>query len=645
MAISLEHIVKQLEESGILAGETLADFIPPKATPQDAQELLRALIRKKKLTKFQAEQILQGKGKGLLLGNYLLIDKIGQGGMGAVYKAEHRRMKRIVAVKMLPPAMLNNPDAAARFQREVEAAAKLEHPNIVAAFDADNANGIHLLVMQYVEGSDLSALIKKNGPLPVAQGVNCILQAARGLELAHKKGVVHRDIKPANLLLDTEGTVKILDMGLARFDSVGDAAPQADLTNTGTVMGTVDYMAPEQALDTKHADARSDIYSLGCSLFYLLTGQAVYGGDTLVKKILAHRESRIPSIQKIRPDAPEQIDRLFSKMVAKNADERYQTMTEVIADLELWLNHQTPSVNRPPTASSSGDPELTTFLNAVLVQEPESVPAKKVASSNNWLENKKLRLYGILAVVGVALLAILVVSLRPKKTGTPVAKNNDKPADKRVAKSADKPKKKLVIEKESSAETVGLGKDFILYTDREAAKFVVSIGGELYLNFDFVRKYKTVSELPKEDFHIAAVWLMANRKVTDHDLSRLRFCKGMWLLGLVNTKITDAGLAHIKEFVMAPDMSELYLSHTLITDAGLAHLAGCTGLIQLWINETAVTDAGLVHLKKMNKLQFLSIQDTQVTESGLRDLAEALPKCQITWNGGIIRPTQAADQK
>src|SRR5579871_426148 len=167
MPVPLEQLVKHLEDSGILAADTLQEFLPPKSDPKDAEELVRELVRQKKLTKFQAEEVWWGKGRSLVLGNYLLLEKIGQGGMGAVYKAEHRRMKRIVAVKVLPTSMMKNAATVARFQREVRAAASINHPNIVTAFDAGQDSGVHFLVMEYVEGSDLSAMVKTNGPFPV----------------------------------------------------------------------------------------------------------------------------------------------------------------------------------------------------------------------------------------------------------------------------------------------------------------------------------------------------------------------------------------------------------------------------------------------------------------------------------------------
>jgi eukaryotic-like serine/threonine-protein kinase len=315
----------------------------------------------KKLTAFQAQQIYQGKGKHLVLGNYVALDKLGQGGMGMVLKAEHRRMKRVVALKVLSPNVTKTPEALRRFQREVEAAARLNHPNIVTAFDADEAGGTHFLVMEYVEGTDLSALVKKNGPLPIEKALPCVIQAARGLELAHGRGIVHRDIKPANLLLDHAGTIKILDMGLARIESAG--AQQDQLTGTGQIMGTVDYMAPEQAMDTKSADARADIYSLGVTLWYLLTGRALYDGDTTVMKLMAHQNKPVPSLRGACPAASPALEAVFNRMVAKTPNARYQSMGEVIADLERCLTGQAvaPSVSLAP----GEDSRLNEFLRGM----------------------------------------------------------------------------------------------------------------------------------------------------------------------------------------------------------------------------------------------------------------------------------------
>src|SRR5262245_65662321 len=221
MPVPVGQFVKQLAESGLMSADDLRaihESLPPDKFPaNDAQEFARGLVRQRKVTVWQATAIYQGKHQSLVYGNYVVLDKLGQGGMGEVFKAEHRWMKRVVALKVMSPKGMASPDAVKRFQREVQAAARLSHPNIVAAFDADEARGMHFLVMEYVEGSDLAARVKKHGPLPVAAAVDCIMQAARGLAHAHAEGVVHRDIKPANLLIDRQGTVKVLDMGLARM--------------------------------------------------------------------------------------------------------------------------------------------------------------------------------------------------------------------------------------------------------------------------------------------------------------------------------------------------------------------------------------------------------------------------------------------
>ncbi len=370
MAISIEQFVASLNGSGLLETAEVASFVQslPSEMQTDAQAVARELVRQGKLTKYQANAVYRGKTKSLVFGEYTVLGQIGKGGMGVVFKACHRRMKREVAVKVLPAETMKDEDAIKRFYREVEAAAKLMHSNIVTALDASEHHGMHYLVMEYVEGKDLSDILERNGPLPVEQTVDVIVQAAQGLEYAHKQGVVHRDIKPSNLLLSKEGTVKILDMGLARLrgDGVGDKAARAkELTETGQVMGTIDYMSPEQAEDTRQADHRADIYSLGCTLYRLISGTTVYEADTLMKKLLAHRESPIPSLRAICPNAPVHLDATFQRMIAKHPEDRQQSMTQVIAELQTSL---VPDTNAPALASnviasgSSSDHALSDFL-------------------------------------------------------------------------------------------------------------------------------------------------------------------------------------------------------------------------------------------------------------------------------------------
>jgi serine/threonine-protein kinase len=270
-----------------------------------------------------------------------------------VFKAEHRRMKRVVAVKVLPHAAVKDPNLVKRFKREVEAAAKLTHPNIVAAYDADEFDDTHFLVMEFVDGIDLAKYVKDNGPLPVDKALDFVLQVARGLEHAHSQGIVHRDIKPANLLLDKQNAIKILDMGLARIQEVAKPAipidEEAALTDMGNLMGTVDFMSPEQALDSRQADHLSDLYSLAGTLHFLLTGKPMFAGETIMARIMAHREAPIPSLRAIRKDVPPEVDLIFQRLAAKKKEARYPSATELIRDLTNWQSV------RPQANSSGGD--------------------------------------------------------------------------------------------------------------------------------------------------------------------------------------------------------------------------------------------------------------------------------------------------
>jgi serine/threonine protein kinase len=251
---------------------------------------------------------------------------------------------------------------------------RVSHPNIVAAFDAGEDKGACFLILEYVDGYDLSEPLKKNKPLPVKDVLDYVLQAARGLAHAHAMGIVHRDIKPANLLLGKDGIVKILDMGLARLD---DSAG-TNLTQTGSVMGTVDYMPPEQTMDSKAADHRADIYSLGCTMYHLLTGQPVYESDSLIGKIIAHREEQIPSMRDVRSDIPPRLDQIFQRMIAKKPEDRYQSMQDVVNELEAVRSNpemalpkpaQKPKVLKaeeppvPVTPLKDGQPGLWHFLD------------------------------------------------------------------------------------------------------------------------------------------------------------------------------------------------------------------------------------------------------------------------------------------
>jgi serine/threonine protein kinase/formylglycine-generating enzyme required for sulfatase activity len=461
MVTTFDEFVDSLVKCGLMSSNEVLSFLeclPLEDQPTTAEQLAQAMYRHGRLTKFQAQAVYQQKTRGLVMGNYIVLDRIGEGGMGQVYRARHSRMKRVVALKILPAATSRSPDAIKRFQREVEAAARLVHGNIVTAFDADEAKGIHFLVMEYVEGNDLASLVREHGPLPVGAAVDYVLQAANGLNYAHAEGVVHRDIKPSNLLLSRDGTVKILDMGLARIHEE-EFESGAALTRTGEVMGTFDYMSPEQAMETKNADSRSDIYSLGCTLCVIATGQPLFAGRTPAEKIMAHRERPIPSLRDRRPEVSEALDRVFQKMVAKRPEDRQQSMSELIAELEPCQASWTAGPTGLPRASSA-IAETVSFranssaethppappippLDDLLIQQSVFLPHAAVERTSSTVGGARRMSARIIvrAVVGVllvaALAAVLVVKLRTPG-GTMVVEVDDPKAVVRVSQEPAK---------------------------------------------------------------------------------------------------------------------------------------------------------------------------------------------------------------
>jgi WD40 repeat protein len=260
--------------------------------------------------------------------------------MGAVFKAEHRLMERTVALKVISKSLVEKLAAVERFRREVKAAAKLSHPNIVTAYDAEQAGDAHFLVMEHVEGVSLAQLVEKRGPLPVVQACHFVRQAALGLQHAHEAGMVHRDLKPQNLMVTPKGMVKILDFGLARF--VSEASPAAGLTQESAVLGTPDYMAPEQATEASKADIRADLYSLGCTLYFLLAGKPPFPGDSVMAKLLAHAQEQPRSVTELRKDVPAGLVQVLKRLLAKDPAQRYQTPREVAQALTPFVQPAGP---------------------------------------------------------------------------------------------------------------------------------------------------------------------------------------------------------------------------------------------------------------------------------------------------------------
>jgi serine/threonine-protein kinase len=368
---AVQQLLERGERSGLFSTAAAQEVISQLTASEalTADEVAAQMIEKKVLTRYQADQLLAGRGEECLVaGRYRILEKLGEGGMGAVYKAHDTQLDRDVAVKVLPGHHLNDADAIARFQREARALAKLSHPNIIQAYDTGEDKGKHFLVMEYLAGASLAAILRERGALPPTLAADMIYQAALGLQHAHARGLVHRDLKPGNLLWSAvqslpasgalaakeqtrpsrelttsyvapdavpRGVVKILDLGLARF--LQDQLGSSQVTKEGAGVGTPDYMAPEQFRDALHADATTDIYGLGCTLYHLISGTVPFPGSSYSDKADAHAKKVPIPLEERCPEVPVGLAFVVSKMMAKHPADRFQTAAEVAEALAPYI--------------------------------------------------------------------------------------------------------------------------------------------------------------------------------------------------------------------------------------------------------------------------------------------------------------------
>jgi serine/threonine-protein kinase len=341
--LSVDKFLDYVEQSKLVEPDTLHQELALLRAEHEGKlpstsAVADRLIQSGLLTSWHVEKLMDRKHKGYFLGKYKLLRHIGSGGMSSVYLAEHTLMHRQRAIKVLPKTKVNDSSYLDRFHREAQATAALDHPNIVRAYDLDNEGDTHYIVMEFIEGKDLNTIVKQEGPLPLELAANYIAQSAEGLYHAHAASLIHRDVKPANLLVDPKGVVKILDLGLALFSDSEEAS--LTVAHNENVLGTADYLAPEQAVNSHRVDHRADIYGLGCSLYFLLSGHPPFPEGSLAQRIAKHQTQMPEDIRKERPECPRDLADICLKMMQKRPEKRFANMREVADALVTWLvNH------------------------------------------------------------------------------------------------------------------------------------------------------------------------------------------------------------------------------------------------------------------------------------------------------------------
>jgi serine/threonine protein kinase len=336
-----------IRRSGVLSDrqfEEISGMVRSGEYPTETRALAERLVAERILTEFQANRLLRNKAHGLVVGRYVILERLGAGNRGRVFKAQHRLMGRLTALKVIAPQIARRASSIARFHREMRLIGRLDHPNVIRAFDADQVGDLLYIVMEYVAGWSLDHVIEDRGPLPAAEVVDYMTQAAMGLAHAHERGIVHRDVKPPNLLLSEEGQIKVLDLGLSALMEADSAASYA--TVAGRIVGTVNYMSPEQAI-AHNVDGRSDLFSLGCTMYQLLSARLPFPGETIAECLTLRIKGRSTPITDFRPDLSPRLVQLLEKLMARRPEERFQTAAEAAEALQTLADQEAGALPAP----------------------------------------------------------------------------------------------------------------------------------------------------------------------------------------------------------------------------------------------------------------------------------------------------------
>jgi serine/threonine protein kinase len=596
--------------------------------------------------------------------DYLIVEEIGHGGMGRVYRAIHTRLNKSVALKLLPAARTQDPNLVARFEREIRAAGHLNHPNIVGATDAGEADGVCFLAMELLQGIDLSALVRRTGPLIPADACELVRQAAEGLQEAFTHGLVHRDIKPSNLMLTPEGVLKIVDFGLARLHHGAETA--TDVTHSGQVMGTADFMAPEQCDDSHAVDVRADLYSLGCTLYYLLAGRPPFGGlgyDSAFRVMRAHCFEQAPPLAEQRADLPQELTAVLDRLLAKQPADRFQVPAELADAIRpLAEGHDLPalasralakepadtaelndSATSSPSSSAVSDTHLTSeraaptgkamravARPAVPAPTSGSAPRSQVPVANRG----RLRLLSALLLAGLAALGAVIylntgqgqLVLTVHEPDVTVTIGGEP-----VRIEVDSPRDKLTIALPVGRHELEVSKDgFTTFTRKfrlfrnEAEELSVELK-PLPTNAD--QPAPVESALSPDPEREVAEWVLSSGgTLTRHPHGEITRREQIPVDGpfrirailLWEQSIDDDDLPRLKRLSV---LESLNLSgNPGLSDDGLAHLCEIKSLRWLYVGRNRISDAGLPNLNRLNRLESLGIGSTEVTDAGVAEL-------------------------